>query len=50
MRRLYDSGSALVPIPHEQVSLPPQNAKNQALEPKNRGTLGCKPGRETLQL
>ena len=50
IRCLYHLGSALVPIPHERVRLPPQNAENQALKLQNGGTLGCKKGLATLQL
>ena len=49
-RYLYHLRSALVPIPHERVRLPPQNAKNPALKPRNRGMLGCKTGQTTFQL
>ena len=42
VRCLYYSGNTLVPIPHERVRLPPQNAENQPLKPQNRGTLGYK--------
>ena len=48
IRCMYHSGSTLVPIPHERVSLPPQNAKNLALKPQNGGTLVCKQGCATL--
>ena len=40
-RCLYHSGSALVPIFHGQVRLPPQNIQYKYMKPINRGMLGC---------
>ena len=42
VRCFYHSGRALVPIPHEQVRLPPEKAKNPALKPGNKRKLGYK--------
>ena len=50
IRCLYHSGSAMVRIPHERVRLPPENAENPALKPRNRGTLVCKKRWAPVQL